>query len=114
MRDQTFARAKGVHENQFCMDCGKKKPTWASVYLGILICYDCSAKHRQYSVKYSFVRSTNLDSWTGKQLLYIEHGGNRKATDFFRKCGLLSETQKLVDYRSDLCQRYRSMLNAEV
>jgi hypothetical protein len=44
--------------------------------LGIHLCIDCAGKHRQFGVMYSFVKSTNLDSWNRRQLTYMQKGGN--------------------------------------
>lgn len=55
--DKIFDRLR--HEsylNNKCIDCDSKNPKWASLYLGIFICYDCSAKHRNLGVAFSFVR----------------------------------------------------------
>jgi len=43
------------------------------------LCIDCAGKHRQYGVMYSFVKSTNLDKWNRKQLLFMQKGGNQRA-----------------------------------
>ena len=59
---------------QICIDCEKKNPRWSSLHLGIHLCIDCAGKHRQYGVAYSFVKSTNLDSWKRKQIMYMQKG----------------------------------------
>lgn len=97
-----------------CIDCEKKNPTWASIYLGIHLCIDCAGKHRQYGVMYSFVKSTNLDVWNRKQLLFMGKGGNQKFLDHLVKCGAISDVQKHIDYRSPIVQKYKAILTAEV
>ena len=78
------------------------------------MCIDCAGKHRQYGVMYSFVKSTNLDVWNRKQLLFMQKGGNQRAMDYLRKCGAISDTQKHIDYKSPIVQKYKAILTAEV
>ena len=56
---------------------------------------------------FSFARSKNLDTWNQKQLLFMQKGGNARAMDYFRKCGLLSESHKHIDYKSPIVQKYK-------
>jgi hypothetical protein len=44
-------------------------------YIGIHLCIDCAGKHRQFGVMFSFIKSTNLDSWNRRQLTFMEKGG---------------------------------------
>lgn len=66
-------------------------------------------------VHITFVRSTNLDSWTWPQLRLMKMGGNGAATDFFAAHGgnvLLSpSTEGKTKYTSAVAQKYKEELN---
>jgi len=105
-RDAIFQKLKETPENNKCFDCDKKNPKWASVYLGIYVCLDCSGKHREYGPQISFARSLNLDTWNQRYITCMELGGNAKALEYFRKQGLKAP----YDYRNPVIQKYKQEL----
>ena len=100
-------------ENQICFDCGSKAPKWSSPYLGIVICYECAAKHRSYGTHISFVRSVDLDKWNRKQLKSLELTGNAYTKQRFNDLGV-----PLIggnyDYNNDLVLKYRKDISEKV
>ncbi|OMJ68114.1 hypothetical protein SteCoe_34535 [Stentor coeruleus] len=109
-RDSVFKRLKLLPENQFCFDCNLKNPSWCSVILGIFICYNCATPHRSMGTHLSFVRSSELDMWTLRQLAFLEFAGNKKARAFFRSHGVMNA----VDYTSQTAERWRNDLSETV
>ncbi|KAF8380700.1 hypothetical protein HHK36_028190 [Tetracentron sinense] len=113
-KNAVFRKLKAKSENKMCFDCNAKNPTWASVPFGIFLCIDCSAVHRSLGVHISFVRSTNLDSWTPEQLKMMSFGGNNRAQVFFKQHGWTDGGKIEAKYTSRAAELYKQILSKEV
>ncbi len=101
------------NQNHICFDCGSKENKWASPYLGIIICYECSSRHRSYGTHISFVRSIDLDKWNMRTLISMKITGNAYTKQKFLELGV-PKIGNIYDYQSDIVIKYRSQLEERV
>ena len=75
---------KSLEGNNICADCEQTNPTWCSVSFGILLCLECSGKHRGLGTHISFVRSLDMDSFSAKQIQVLKIGGNKQCNSYLQ------------------------------
>lgn len=101
--------------NSNCVDCGSARPTWASVTYGVLLCVQCSGRHRSYGVNVSRVRSIDMDAWSHTQVLAMLEGGNQQLQQFFDRHNMGNKTSMVSSrYMTKAALFYRSNLTRHV
>ena len=101
IRDEVMKNILSVPSNQYCFDCGSRRPRWASPYLGIILCMECAGRHRSYGTHISFIKSVDLDKWNKKQLKSLELTGNFYMKKKFEKLKI-PKINNLYDYNNEL------------
>ena len=112
-RDNAIRKILEIPSNKICFDCGAKDPRWSSPYLGIIICLECSGRHRSYGTHISFVRSFDLDKWKKKFLTFLEISGNEYTRKRFEELKI-PKINGFYDYNNELVLKYRKELESKV
>jgi len=98
--------------NAFCADCGMSGPVWASVNLGLFICMECAGVHRGIGVHITKVKSCTMDTWTTKEVNFMQSIGNEKANSYwnaklrpFESIAATVESSKRTEFIRDKYER---------
>jgi hypothetical protein len=100
---------KALPGNERCCECQTAtNPTWCSVSFGVLVCLECSGKHRGLGTHISFVRSLELDHFTVSQIQLLKEGGNELCNRYLKGDDVRSK------YDSSTATLYKKWLLAKV
>uniref|UniRef100_A0A8D2GBA6 Arf-GAP domain-containing protein n=1 Tax=Theropithecus gelada TaxID=9565 RepID=A0A8D2GBA6_THEGE len=74
-----------VQGNSHCVDCEIQNPNWASLNLGVLMCFKCSGIHRNLGTHLSQVQSLDLDNWPSRHIKVMFSIGNELANSVWEE-----------------------------
>lgn len=111
---ETQQELRRLPGNNRCVDCDAPYPQWATVSYGTFMCLECSGRHRGLGVHISFVRSVTMDSWTEKQILQMQRGGNDAFREQFAAAGVPTDLSISEKYNTPQAEAYRQRLTATV
>lgn len=102
-------------DNQVCFDCGKTPCSFASINLGIFLCYSCSRFHKRLGSNISEIRSLFIDSWNEEQIKYLATGGNTRLNLLLELYNIdKKKTHRVILYNSKVIEYHRQTISSEV
>ncbi|CAH0519974.1 unnamed protein product [Peronospora belbahrii] len=107
---ETQQELRRLPGNNHCVDCNAPYPQWATVSYGTFMCLECSGRHRGLGVHISFVRSVTMDSWTDKQVMQMQKGGNDSFRAAFSAAGVPTDLSINEKYNMPQAEAYRQRL----
>ena len=104
-----------TQNNSVCFDCGFPKPKWASINNGIFLCLKCAGIHRNFGVRFSIIRSIQLENWDDKQIQFLKLGGNLNFKHFLSEYNInTNSSDNNLKYKSKCAEYYRKYLRSLV
>jgi len=95
--------------NSVCVDCTNLHPQWASPAYGILVCIECSSKHRSLTGQ-GPILSVQMDDWTDERISQMDAGGNETFSSFLTSRGIEKEWEVRKKYSTKQALFYRATL----
>ena len=73
LTENIIAEIRARPGNDMCADCETDNPDWVATNLGVLVCINCSGRHRELGVHVSRIQSLSLDRLSTADLLVSSH-----------------------------------------
>uniref|UniRef100_A0A7S1A503 Arf-GAP domain-containing protein n=1 Tax=Noctiluca scintillans TaxID=2966 RepID=A0A7S1A503_NOCSC len=95
--------------NSVCVDCTNLHPQWARPAYGILVCIECSSKHRSLAGQ-DPILSVQMDDWTDERISQMDAGGNETFSSFLTSRGIEKEWEVRKKYSTKQALFYGATL----
>ena len=100
------------YENKVCLECKTPKPEYVSINNSILLCSECSKRHKNLGYNISYIRKIS-EEWDPYILNYLERGGNSRFIRLSKKYNLDNYSIE-EKYSFRIVEYYRLLLKSEV
>lgn len=92
--------------NKYCIDCKKNQTTHCLVWLGVFVCADCAAIHRQGfgGQSQNYIKEVHKDHWDDYQLRSVQIGGNKALFEILKEYAI--ENEALLDKYKHPCIKW--------
>mmetsp|Transcript_99083 Transcript_99083/g.285892 ORF Transcript_99083/g.285892 Transcript_99083/m.285892 type:complete len:494 (-) Transcript_99083:568-2049(-) len=105
-----LSKLRSLPGNHRCGECRTaENPSWCSISFGIVLCLECSAKHRGLGTHISFVRSLEMDEIPLEHERLLLAGGNDQCYEILGDVS--SDTRQKYD--NALAEAYKKWLQAK-